>query len=556
MTAPLQNPCDDGVIRSQPAPERQQSTGLWILAATILGSSLAFIDGTVVNVALPALQADLHATTTDLQWVIEAYLLFLSALILVGGSLGDQLGRRRIFALGIALFMAASVVCGLAPTLAILIAARAIQGIGGALLVPGSLAIISATFDSSHRGSAIGSWSAFTTITSAVGPVLGGWLVQTASWRWVFFINVPLALLTLAITFRYVPETRNPAASQLDWLGAILATLGLGALVFGLIESSALGLGAPLVLATIGLGVVALMLFVMVEARGRAPMVPLGLFRSRTFSGTNLLTLLLYGGLGGALYFLPFNLQQVQGYSAAESGASLLPFTLIVFALSRWAGGLVPRYGARAPLIVGPVIVAAGFALFAVPGIGGSYWTTYFPAIVVLSLGMAIVIAPLTTAVMGAVGAERSGVASGVNNAVARTAGLLAIAVLNLVVVAVFSGRYLQGLRAAHLPASLYNALASQAAHLAGVTIPPGLDASTHAAVQHAIDMAFVDGFRAAMLIAAALALVSALMAALFVEGKGLGAVTREMARNLRSWRPIRARSRRAPHQVTDAGMR
>ena len=528
-------PCDEGVLQSAPAPATpcKEQAGPWILAATILGSSLAFIDGTVVNVALPALQSELHATTADVQWVIEAYLLFLAALILVGGSLGDQLGRRRIFALGIAVFMVASVVCGLAPSVPVLITARAVQGIGGALLVPGSLSIIGAAFDAQRRGSAIGSWSAFTTITSAAGPLLGGWLVQHASWRWVFFINVPLALLTLAITFRHVPESRNPEAGRLDWAGAGLATLGLGALVFGLIESSAVGLGAAMGLGALALGVAALGAFVLVEARTRAPMVPLALFRSRTFSGANLLTLLLYGGLGGAMYFLPFNLQQVQGYSATEAGASLLPMTLIIFALSRWAGGLVPRYGARAPLIVGPVIAAAGFALFAVPGVGGSYWATYFPATVVLSLGMAIVIAPLTTAVMGAVGASRSGVASGVNNAVARTAGLLAIAVLNLVEVAVFSGLYLHGLGAAHLSADAYQALAAQQTRLAGVSIPPGLDAAAQTAVRHAIDAAYVAGFRVAMLIAAGLALASSLAAALLVQGKGLVAVGREIARDL-----------------------
>jgi EmrB/QacA subfamily drug resistance transporter len=541
---------DPAYAQTTPSSAQLGIAAPWILAATILGSSLAFIDSTVVNVALPAIQRDLHATTADLQWVIEAYLLFLSALILVGGSLGDQLGRRRVFSAGIVLFMAASVVCGLAPTLPILIAARAVQGVGGALLVPGSLAIITATFDASRRGRAIGTWSAFTTITSALGPVLGGWLVQTASWRWVFFINVPLALLTLAITFRYVPETRNPAATRQDWPGAALATLGLGALVFGLIESSVLGLGAPLVLASIAVGLLALVSFVAVEARSRAPMVPLTLFRSRTFSGTNLLTLLLYGALGGALYFLPFNLQQVQGYTAAEAGAAFLPFTLIVFALSPWAGGLVARYGARAPLIVGPIVAAAGFALFAVPGVGGSYWTTYFPAVVVLSLGMAIVIAPLTTAVMGAVSAKRSGVASGVNNAVARTAGLLAIAILNLVVVSVFASLFLRNLQTAHLPADAYHALAAQSARLAGARVPPGLDAAAHAAAQRAIDTAYVGGFRVAMLIGAGMALAASLMAALLVEGKGVAAVAREMARNLR------ARPRQNPRRAVGANPR
>ncbi|HEX6799934.1 MAG TPA: MFS transporter [Ktedonobacterales bacterium] len=528
MAHVLKPPCAEESIRAMPANAPcTRDAAPWVLFATILGSSLGFIDGTVVNVALPTIQRDFGATASSVQWVIEAYSLFLSALILVGGSLGDRLGRRRVFIAGIVIFTAASVACGLAPNLLVLNLARAAQGIGGALLVPGSLAIISASFDDARRGAAIGTWAAFTTITSAVGPVLGGWLVQTLSWRWVFFINVPLAAITLAATFLRVPESRDEAITgRLDIAGAGLVTLGLGALVFGLIESSARGLGAPLVVVAIVVGLAALAAFVWVEARaeapgsGVAPMVPLRLFRSRTFSGTNLLTLLLYGALGGAFYFVPFNLQQVQGYSPAEAGAALLPMTLVIFALSRWAGGLIPRFGAKLPLMVGPTIAAAGFALFAVPSIGGSYWTTYFPAILVLSLGMAIVIAPLTTAVMGAVSTSHAGAASGVNNAVSRAAGLLAIAVLNLVVVAVFATAFEHGLAPLPLDAATRQALVAQSGHLAAVQPPPGLSAGTQAAVQQAVDTSYVAGFRVAMLIAAGLALASAVVAGILVEGK------------------------------------
>lgn len=550
LTTVIRPPCDEAAIRARaaaaPAPRHAEP---WILAATILGSSLSFIDGTVVNVALPALQAEFVAGAAEVQWVIEAYALFLAALILVGGSLGDRFGRRRIFALGIALFTLASIGCGLASSLLALIIARAAQGVGGALLVPGSLAIISASFDEARRGRAIGTWSGFTTVTSALGPVLGGFLVQSISWRAVFFLNVPVALITLAIVRAHVPESRDRSATgRLDWRGAALATFGLGALVFGLIESSARGLGDALVLAALVIGVAALALFVLAEARGHAPMVPLELFRSRGFTGANLLTLLLYAGLGGALYFLPFNLQQVQGYSPAAAGAALLPMTVIIFALSRWSGGLVRRYGAKPPLVIGPIIAAAGFALFALPGIGGSYWTTYFPAIVVLSLGMALVIAPLTTTVMSAAATEHAGAASGINNAVSRASGLLAIAVLNLVVSRVFSARYLDGLAALPLPASVQAGLAAQSARLAGIQLPAGLDFGVRQALEQLIATAFLGGFRAAMLIGAALALASAVTAALLIPGKAAqGEPARERVPVWRGWVALRQRLARTP---------
>jgi EmrB/QacA subfamily drug resistance transporter len=512
-------------------PQFAASAGRWVLAATILGSSLSFIDGTVVNVALPTLQRDFHANAADVQWVIQAYALFLASLILVGGSIGDRLGRKRVFVAGVELFTLASIACGVAPSLVVLIIARAVQGIGGALLVPGSLAIIGATFPEQRRGAAIGTWSALTTVTTAFGPVLGGWLVQTLSWRWVFFINVPIAVLTLAITYPAVPETfgADAGSKHLDLTAAGLATLGLGAITFGLVESSVLGLGAPLVVVSIAVGVVLLAVFVVYERRlerlGHAPMVPLSIFRSRTFTGANLLTLTLYGALGGALYFLPFNLQQVQGYSPAEAGAALLPFTVVVFALSRWTGSLVQRIGAKIPLVIGPIVVGIGFVLFSLQGIGGTYWTTWFPCVVVLALGMALVIAPLTTAVMNALGSMRSGVASGVNNAVARTGGLLAIAVLNLIVVAVFGQLLASSLASLHLSASLQHVLNAQHTQLAAITIPPGTSAATRAAIHRAISTAFTHAFRAAMLTGAALAFVSAVAAGVLIEGKSFGEV-------------------------------
>jgi EmrB/QacA subfamily drug resistance transporter len=534
MSHIVKSPCDEGVIQAAPEPKMAHiispvlttSTsriGGWVLVATILGSSMAFIDGTVVNVALPVLQTDLKATATDVQWVVEAYSLFLAALILVGGSLGDHFGRRRIFAIGVSLFTVASVLCGIAPGANFLIFARAMQGIGGALLVPGSLAIISASFDSKQRGRAIGTWSGFTAITSAVGPVLGGVLVQYATWRWVFFINVPIAVIVLFVLFWRVPESRNEALSDhasLDWWGALLATLGLGGIVFGLIESNNLGLSNVLVLISLGVGVAALIAFVLVEARSASPMLPLNLFRSRTFSGANLLTLLLYAALGGSLYYVPFNLIRVQGYSPTAAGAANLPLILILFLLSRWSGGLVTRYGAKLPLVIGPVIAATGFALFALPGIGGSYWTTFFPAAVVLGIGMAISVAPLTTAVMGSVDTRYAGTASGINNAVSRTAGLIAIAVFGIVVLAIFSTSLVSHLSVLHLSADIQNAITLQQNKLVGIDIPAGLSNATHGAVQQAISESFITSFRVVMLIGAALALCSSLSSLLLIEGK------------------------------------
>ena len=525
-------PCDEAVIQTGKLAQPVTGVnGTWVLVATILGSSMAFIDSTVVNVALPVLQTDLNATYADVQWVVEAFALFLSALILVGGSLGDHFGRKRIYATGIAVFTLASVVCGFAPTITLLIAARAVQGIGGALLVPGSLAIISASFDSERRGRAIGTWSGFTSITSALGPVLGGWLVQFASWRWVFFINVPLAAIVLAVLFWRVPESRDVAEAhqKLDWWGALLATIGLGGVVYGLIQADNVGLGNTQVLVAIAVGIAALLAFLLVEARSRYPMVSLSLFRSRTFSGANLLTLLLYAALGGALFFLPFNLIRVQGYTPTAAGAANLPFVLIMFSLSRWSGGLVTRFGAKLPLIIGPTIAAVGFVLYTLPGIGGSYWTTFFPAVVVMGLGMVITVAPLTTAVMGAVDQQRSGTASGINNAVARTAGLLAVAVFGLVALAVFSPNLQSHLATIPLSSGTRDAILAQQSKLVGIEIPGGLSGAAHAAVQGAINDSFITSFRVIMLIAAGMALASALFSFLLIEGKQPSIASKEI---------------------------
>jgi len=511
----------EGIRTTSSTAHQTKFVGRWVLAATIIGSGMVFIDGTAVTVVLPILQTELKATVAGVQWVIEAYTLFLAALILVGGALGDRFGRRLIFAVGVALFAAASVWCGFAGDVNELIFARAVQGVGGALLVPGSLAIISAAFSEAQRGRAFGTWSGFTAITAALGPILGGWLVENVSWRWIFFINAPLAVIVIAILFWRVPESRDQEAhARVDWLGAILATIGLGTIVYGLIESANLGLNHPIVLGALAVGVVGLIAFIQVEARSREAMMPLTLFRSRTFSGANLVTLLLYSALGAAMFFFPFNLIQVQGYSPTAAGAAFLPLILIIFLLSRWAGGLVSRSGAQLPLMVGPITAAVGYILLAVPGIGGSYWTTFFPGILVLGLGMAISIAPLTTAVMGAVELRKAGLASGINNAVTRTAWLLSIAVTGILVLHIFSTGLDNRLATLEIPTEMRQMLDGQRIKLAAAEIPAGIGIELKAIIQRAIAESFVTSFRWVMLIATGLALASAFSALLTIEGK------------------------------------
>ncbi len=514
----MRTPCDEAAIRMG---DGEVPCGVnarpWILAATILGSSMAFIDGTVVNVALPAMQASFHATVVDVQWVVESYGLFLGALILVGGSLGDLFGRRRIFVVGVAIFAVASAGCAIASNIQQLIIARSIQGVGAALLVRGSLAIISTSFDEKSRGQAIGTWSGFTAITTAVGPVLGGWLVEHASWRWVFFINLPLAAAVIVISLWWVPESRSSSAGRVDWLGAFLATLGLGGLVNGFIESINLGWRNPLVFGSLVVGLGCLVALVFVEAKVTSPMLPLTLFKSRSFSGANLLTLFLYAAIGIFFFLFPLNLIQVQGYSATAAGGAVLPFIVLMFLLSRWSGGLVARYGARGPLIIGPLIAGLGFVLFAVPSVGDSYWKAFFPALVVLGFGMAVTVAPLTTVVMNSVNQDRVGTASGINNAVARVAGVLAIAVLGIVMVKAFGSRLNHNLAHVLLPPNILQELQANTIKLAGLQVPAGVDPGTRAAIAESIAQSFVFGFRIVMLICAGLSAASAAVTWLMV---------------------------------------
>jgi EmrB/QacA subfamily drug resistance transporter len=490
----------------------------WILTATILASSMVFIDSTAVNVALPILQKELHATIVDAQWFVEAYALFLSALILVGGSLGDHFGRKRLFLIGVIGFALASALCGLARDAQQLIAARAVQGMASAVLTPGSLSILGASFDGPARGKAIGLWSSFTAITAAAGPVLGGLIVEHASWRWIFFINIPLALVASVVTIRCIAESRDhERVHHVDWLGGALATAGLGAIVYALIAVSGTGWDAVDIWLLVA-GVAILCIFVFVEARAPSPMMPLQLFANRDFSAINVMTLFQYAALGGAIFFLPFNLILVQGYSPSASGAAFLPFIGLIFALSPWAGTLSARTGPKLPLVTGCLISAAGFAGMALPGVGGSYWTTFFPATVVLGFGMALVVSPLTTTVMGAVDPDHFGVASGINNAVARTAGLLAVAVFSLAVVAVFNRELDARLASSGAAPQVMRAVVAERARLAATQAPRSASPDVRRKVQTIVARSYVAGFRVAMLMAAALAIASAICGGFFLS--------------------------------------
>lgn len=510
----MKPPCDEAVIESgRAAVPCSTKAAPWILAVAILGSGMAFIDSTVVNVALPALQTNLGGTVTDIQWVVEAYGLLLGALILVGGSLGDLYGRRQMFLAGVTVFAGASVACGLAPDIHGLIIARTFQGLGAAFLVPGSLSIISASFDEKERGRAIGTWSGFTAITTAFGPVLGGWLIEHASWRWAFFINVPIAAAVIVLSLRWVPKNKAYGTGRVDWFGALAATAALGGLAYGFIESASLGWSHPYVWGSLILGCASMIAFFFIESRVAFPMVPLAFFRSHDFSGANLLTLFLYAALGIFFFLFPLNLIQIQHYSATATGAAALPLILLMFLLSRWSGGLVARYGPGRPLIIGPVIAAAGFLLFAGPSVGGSYWRTFFPAFLVLGFGLAVSVASLTTVVMNAVDQNRAGTASGINNAVARVAGLLAIAVLGVVMTGAFAFHLNHSLADLSLPKQVVHEVQSNEIRLAALTVPAGVGAEMAAAIRASIQQAFVFGFRLVMLICAGLSLASAAFA-------------------------------------------
>jgi EmrB/QacA subfamily drug resistance transporter len=509
-------PCEEAAILAiRPAGNCADSAKPWVLVATILASSIAYIDESVVNVALPAMETDLATSVVVIQWLVNAYTLCLSAFLLTGGAAGDLFGRRRIFVTGTTIFAAASLACGLSANTAQLILARAIQGIGAALLIPCSLAIIGATFAESERGKAIGTWAGFSAVAGAVGPLLGGTIVDHFSWRWIFLINPLLALPTILIALNHVPESRDAEAKGgLDWRGSLLAFAALGSLAYGLISAPVAGWRDATVLLSLPAGLLLLAAFIWEEAHSRNPMLPLGLFRSRTFSAVNVLTLLLYAALGGAFFFLPFALIQVAGFSAALAGASFLPFTLIMGALSRWSGGVLDRFGARWPLVIGPAVAALGFALLALPVGGDSYWAFLGP-IAILGLGMVVSVAPLTTTVINAVPTHQTGVASGINNAVASVANLFAIAVLGAVALGVYNQALDSRLKEGPVSSALVRAV--QSAHGQFVAAPAlaTVQGNDRLIAEKIIKESLASSIRLVMLVAAALALAGAASGAL-----------------------------------------
>jgi EmrB/QacA subfamily drug resistance transporter len=517
---PKARPCDEAAIRSVRAvPDRVASEKFWVLVATILASSIAYIDESVVNVALPVIEADLGASVAVIQWLINAYTLSLAALLLIGGTAGDHFGRRRVFVLGTGIFAAASIWCGFAENVFQLITARAVQGLGAALLIPCSLAMVGASFDKTERGKAIGTWAGFSSLAAAIGPLLGGWIVDQSQWRWIFLINPFLAIPTIWIAIRNVPESRDPEATAgLDWRGALLAFVGLGGLIFGLIAGPKTGWGTTTVIGSLLAGTLLLVAFLWEEAHSRSPMMPLHLFRSRTFSGVNLLTLLLYGALAGAFLFLPFDLIQVHGYSATLAGAAFLPFTIIMGTLSRWSGGLLDRFGARLPLALGPAIAALGFALLALPSTEGTYWTSFLAPLVTLGLGMAVTVAPLTTLVINAVPADQAGVASGINNAVATLANVLAVAIIGALAVGVYNRGLDHRLAMLTVSSEVKQAVYSARGNFVTELHPGTVHGDDLKVVESIVKESLSDSIRLVMVLAAVLALAGALCAAFAIR--------------------------------------
>ncbi len=493
--------------------------GKLILLATILASGMAFLDGTVVNIAIPAIQNKLNATISGIQWVVNGYALMLGALILISGALGDRFGRRRIFSYGIFLFTLSSFLCSISQTITQLAIFRAIQGIGGAMMVPGSLSIINISFEEKIRGRVIGLWSGFAGGVAALGPFLGGWLVQTLGWPSIFYINIPIGILALFLTLRYVPETRNRESTRIDLAGTVLIFLSLLGIVYGLISGSDLGWSSPLIISSLTAGAALFVLFLVIETKIKEPLVPFRIFRSPLVVGANLATFFLYFALSGVIFFLVLNLQQVQHYSPIAAGLSMLPAILIITFFSGWGGSLADRIGPRIPMIVGPLIVSIGMTLLAFSGRSTSYLINYLPGLTLFGIGMSIVIAPLTKSAL-AVEEKYSGAASGVNNAVSRVAGLLAVALLGAIVLSLFETRLQSRIMSSSMSTTEKQQIMVQQNKLAGISAPKAFGAMSKKITDDAVADSFLYGFRWAMGINALLAFLCAGIAFVTIRSK------------------------------------
>lgn len=493
----------------------------WALAATIIGSGMAFINGSVVNVALPAIQSSLDATIADMQWIVSIYTFILGTLILTGGSAGDYYGRKKVFGLGVFIFLLTTVWCGLAPDVDQLIVARGGQAIGGAMMIPGSLAIITELYEKEQRGKAIGTWSGFTALATATGPLMGGILVDQFSWRFIFLISVPLAAAALAILYFRVPESKVRAkVGQPDWKGALLATLGLGLICYSFIEASEFGIYNPVVLVTAGMGSIIFGAFIWLEQNIENPMVRLSMFRSLSFSGANLVTLFFYFSLAGVFFLLPFNLIQVQGYSATAAGAAFIPFPLLVGGLSRWSGGMIVRFGARPMLMAGPIITSLGFLLLGIYGTGSSYWSCFFPGISLMGLGVAVSFAPMNTTVMSSVDKSDAGSASGVNKAVARLSGMLSVALLGALAITLFGNELSALMQQNEVPQAIQQQLLQEKTNLATAGVPEHVTSEMKYTLQNIIKQSFLNSFQTVMYTSAVLVLMGAVFAGLMVDYK------------------------------------
>ena len=502
----------------------RSAAGKWIMISTILASSMAFIDGTALNVVLPALQKNLHATGSDLFWVLNAYLLMLASLILIGGSMGDKIGRKKVFVWGILLFMAGSAACGFAPGINFLIACRAIQGIGGALMIPGSLSIISSSINKEERGKAIGTWSAFTTVVTMGGPVLGGALADAGLWRFIFFINIPIGVVAVLILIFRVKESADKSKDNtLDFPGAITIALGLALLTFGFLRIPLIGFNHWEIYLSLAAGILFFIAFIFIESKSRHPMMPLKLFSNRVFSGVNLLTFFLYAGLGAGMLFLSLNMIQAQGYTQLQSGLTFLPFTILMMSFARFAGRLADKYGARKLLIAGPAAAGVGLLILSfVKQTNGAedYWTSFFPGILVFGLGMSFTVAPLTATVMSAADEHLSGTASGINNAMTRISNVFANAVFGALAVLFFSNALQKDLQKTSFNTKTKQSIVAEAINLGDAKPPENIRSDKKLEVEKLYREGFIHSYGKIMQLAAGLALTGALMSLFFINNE------------------------------------